>query len=387
MAAVQDDANGGGIKYLNKRIRSSSQVVVLLAAGIVVPMVVEHSNSKKQSSLHLPTELSAFFTLSSGLFLRGILVGEFHEPRPCRRRYVAIKVFVHICALFLVSLSFCLTLMMRMNVVVTSVTVAATAVLIAHRLWQCARTELDDDLDAYHDFDEIIHQLIELASHITSIIFLGWFGMAFFYFVNFPEEARDARFLLSEFFTFITSVAASLTMLKAVPRLRRTFLTLTLAAELEAMTWALVSGVAATAIAIAASKVGGYAALALLPGAVALAAWVLPPRWLPAFLEYGHGGDEPSSSHGFVSVALTVLLAVLTYHAKGGGMSSMYDEAFVLVTAADVVAALGWRMLTQRMAMADGGRGLKAAAKILSFFTVWLLVLSIMAFLGILFGL
>nr|QWW20812.1 hypothetical protein Xa7_IRBB7.19 [Oryza sativa Indica Group] len=103
MAAVQDDANGGGIKYLNKRIRSSSQVVVLLAAGIVVPMVVEHSNSKKQSSLHLPTELSAFFTLSSGLFLRGILVGEFHEPRPCRRRYVAIKVFVHICALFLVS--------------------------------------------------------------------------------------------------------------------------------------------------------------------------------------------------------------------------------------------------------------------------------------------
>ena len=72
----------------------------------------------------------------------------------------------------------------------------------------------------------------------------------------------------------------------------------------------------------------------------------------PECLEHGrldgdHADAEPHSLN-FVSVLLTLLLAVLTYHAKDvRAMSSVYDEAFVLITTDAVVAGLGWRLLTQ----------------------------------------
>jgi hypothetical protein len=99
--------------------------------------------------------------------------------------------------------------------------------------------------------------------------------------------------------------------------------------------------------------------LALIPEAIELAAWCaqlssecleLPVRRPDEWLGYDHHGGskgEPS----FVSVSLTLLMAVLSYHAKDArdrALSSLYDEAFVLVTtAAAVVASLGWRLLTQ----------------------------------------
>lgn len=356
---------------------------MVLAAGIVVPMAVEHSNKKQP--LHLPTVLFTYLTFHAGLSLRGLVI-EFLNPRPGPLRYFFIKILVHVCAFLLVCLSSSLSLMMRMNVVVTSLTVALAAVLVAHRLWQCAATELRRDVDAYKGCEEELQQLLELSCNVKAMLFGGWFGMAFFHFQNYPEEARHARFLPSEYLTFFTTIAASLTLLKAVPR--------SLAPcprparELKALICALVLGVVTTALLIAASKVGGYAALALVPEAIALAAWALPAKWLPSWLGYGHGGEkgEPPS-HNFVSVALTLLLAVLTYRAKDGGMSSLYDEAFVLVTTADVVAALGWRMVTQWKTPAGLGVQVQAAAKILAFFTFWLLVLSVLAFLGVMFGL
>ncbi|XP_062229552.1 uncharacterized protein LOC133927210 [Phragmites australis] len=383
-----------GIRYLNKRIQSSSLVVMVLAAGIVVPMAVEHSN-KQQRAMHLPTVFFSYLTFVSGISLRG-LVAEFLNPKPGRRRYVAIKAFVHACALLLVSLSFSLSLMMRMNIVVTSLTLATAAALIAHRLWQCAATGLKADLNAYMGCEEELQQLLELSTNVKSMLFGGWFGMAFFYFQNYPEEARDARFLYSEYLTFFTSVAASLMLLKAVPG--KQVQDRQPVRELMALICALVTGVVTTALVIAASKVRGYAALALVPEAVALAAWCtqwardrlkLPVSLPPWLRNDGHGGgtqDEPSS-HSFVSVSLTLLLAVLTYRAKDvdRAMSTLYDEAFILVTTGAVVAALGWRLLTQPPTP-TGAPGVQAAAKILAFSTFCLLVVSVLAFIGVMFG-
>lgn len=85
-------------------------------------------------------------------------------------------------------------------------------------------------------------------------------------------------------------------------------------------------------------------------------------------------------------MSLTLLLAVLTYRAKDArAMSSVYDEAFVLVTAAAVVAALGWRLLTQPPTPIEAPE-FQVAAKILAFSTFWLLLLSVLAFLGVMFG-
>jgi hypothetical protein len=66
---------------------------------------------------------------------------------------------------------------------------------------------------------------------------------------------------------------------------------------------------------------------------------------------------EPSPA-SFVSVSLTLLMAV------SRALSSLYDEAFVLVTTAAVVASLG-QSPTQTRAP-----GVQAAAKIRAFFTV-----------------
>ncbi|TKW22632.1 hypothetical protein SEVIR_4G241400v4 [Setaria viridis] len=377
-----------GIGYLNKRIQSSTPIVILLAAGIVVPMTVEHSNKKE--AMHPPTMFCSYVTFLSGVALRS-LVAECLDPEPCPCRYVAIKALVHACAFFLVSLSFSLSLMTRMNAVGTSITLAAAAAYVAHRLWRCAATKLHEDVRAYAGCEENLQQLLELSTNVTSMLFGGWFGMAFFYFQNNPEEARDARFLPSEYITFSTSVAASLLFVKAVPR--RLAPCPRPVRELMALTGALVCGVVATALVIAASKVRGYAALALVPEAAALGAWCVQrardqwqlPVALPASLGGGAQGEPPS--HSFVSVSLTLLLAVLTYRAKDvdRALSTLYDEAFVLVTTAAVVAALAWRLLTQPPIPTDKP-DVQAASRILAFSTFCLLVLSVLSFLGVMFG-
>ncbi|KAJ1255058.1 hypothetical protein BS78_K294100 [Paspalum vaginatum] len=382
-----------GIEYLNKRIQSSSLIVMVLAAGIVVPITVEHSN-KKQQAMHLPTVLCSYFTFLSGLSLRG-LVAECLSTTPGRHRYIAIKALVHACALLLVSLSFSLSLMMRMNPGATSATLAAAALFVAYRLRCCATTTLREDVQAYRGCEEELQQLLELSTNVTSMLFGGWFGMAFFYFQNYPEEARDARFLPSEYLTFFTSVAGSLMLLNAVRKIAGG------AQDVREIVWltrALVAGVVLTALVIAASKVRGYTVLALFPEAIALLVWcwcvwqerrnrTLPgPRGLPRRDDGAAAQGEPSS-HSFVSVSLTLLLSVLTYRAKDvGALSTLYDEAFVLVTAAAVVAALGWRLLTQPPVPTED-KGVRAAAKTLAFFTFLLLTLSVLAFLGVMFGL
>jgi hypothetical protein len=377
---------------LNKRIQSSSLTVMVLAAGIFVPMAVVHSNKKQV--MHLPTVLVSYATFLSGLSLRG-LVFEFLDPKPGRRRYVAIKTLVHVCALLLVSLSFSLSLMMRMYVVVTTLSLAFAAALIAQRLWQCALTELDQDVEACKGCDEVLLQLLELSTNVTSMLFGGWFGMAFFYFQNYPEEARDARFLPSEYLTFFTSVASSLMLLKAVqgkPSLpaeqnpapeQNLALEQKPARELMTLICALVTGVVVTALVIAASMVGGYFAVALVPEGVALAWW-----WRTRLASDRREPPEPNEppSHNFVSVLLTLLLAVLTYRAKDvEALSSLYDEVFVLGTTAAVVAALAWRLLTQPPTPTRDPE-VQAAAKVLALSTFCLLVLSALAFLGVMFG-
>jgi hypothetical protein len=364
-----------------------------------MPMAIEQSNKRQQVIMHLPTLFCTFLTFFCGLSLRG-LVGECFCPIPGPRRYVAIKSLVHACALLLVSLSFSLSLMMRMNVVATSATVAAAAAFVAHRLWQCAVTELRDDVEAYKTCEEELQQLLDLSTSVTSTLFGGWFGMAFFYFRNYPEEARDARFVPSEYLTFFTSVAASLMLLKAV---RKRAQGPQQVSELVLLLYALVAGVAATALVIAASKVRGYAALALVPEAVALAAWCARrfdgrpgrrPRLLPKtvqdlldYINQGGGHGEPPG-HGFVSVSLPLLLGVLTYRAKDieRALSTLYDEAFVLVTAAAALAALGWRLLTQPPMLTRYPEA-QAAATVLAFSTFSLLVLSVLTLLGLIFGL
>ncbi|CAN6179523.1 unnamed protein product [Urochloa humidicola] len=387
-----------GSRFLNTRIQSSSQIVMLLAAGIFMPMAIEQSNSKsrrqQQATMHLPTILCTFLTFFYGLSLRG-LVGECFGPIPGPRRYMAIKSLVHACALLLVSLSFSLSLMMRMNVIATSMTLAAAAAFVAHRLWQCAVTRLRDDVDAYWECEVQLQQLLDLSTSVTSTLFGGWFGMAFFYFRNYPEEAHDARFVPSEYLTFFTSVAASLMLLKAVRKRAHGPQQVT---ELMALLYALVTGVVATALVIAASKVRGYAALALVPEAIALAAWYarkldgrfrLPLRWQD-LLNYGGGGGQQGEppANGFVGVSLPLLLGVLTYRVKDieRALSTLYDEAFVLVAAAAAVAALGWRLLTQPP-MLERYPELQAAATVLAFSTFSLLVLSVLTFLGVIFGL
>jgi hypothetical protein len=354
---------------------------MVLASGLVVPMAVDYSNKKNQ--VHMPTVICAYLTFLLGLSLRG-LVSEFLDPTPGRRRYAAIKIAVHACVLMLASLSFTMSLMMRMNVVVTSLTIAATTMFVLHRLWKCAATTLEMDVEAYLGCEEELQQLLEL-------LFGGWFGMAFYNFQNYPEEVRDARFLPSEYLTFFTSVAASLMLVKTVPQkpcsqpLK----------EIMMLICAVAAGVVTTSLVIAASKVGGYVVLALIPEAIALAAWCaqrssecleLPVRWPDEWLGYDHHGGskgEPS----FVSVSLTLLMAVLSYHAKDArALCSQYDEAFVLVTTAAVAASLGWRLLTQSPTPTRAPGGVQAAAKILAFFTFWLLLLSVLAFLGVMLG-
>ena len=104
-----------GIRYLHKRIQSSTPIITLLAAGIVVPMTVEHSNKKQ--AMHPPTMFCSYLTFVSGLSLRSLVADEFLSATPIWCRYIAIKALVHASALFLASLSFSLSLMMRMNVV------------------------------------------------------------------------------------------------------------------------------------------------------------------------------------------------------------------------------------------------------------------------------
>ncbi|KAF8672729.1 hypothetical protein HU200_049426 [Digitaria exilis] len=224
-AAVQKERLKQGSRYLNTRIQSSSQTVMILSAGMFMPMAMEHSNNKQQQqyqevvSIHIPAMICTFLTFFCGLSLRG-LVGECFPPIPGPRRYIAIKLLVHLCAILLVSLSFALSLMMGgMNVVVTSATpLAAASAFVACRLRQCAATAPSVDVEAYRNCEEQLQQLLDLSTNIMSTLFLGWFTMVFFYFRNYPEEAHDARFIPSEYLTFFFSVAGALMLLMAVRR-------------------------------------------------------------------------------------------------------------------------------------------------------------------------
>ncbi|KAL6873765.1 hypothetical protein ACP4OV_013847 [Aristida adscensionis] len=410
---MADDAAGGagdvaeaqeadlqrGIGYLIKRIQSASLAVVLLAASIVVPLVVDHSSNKNRGqAMNWPTELCTYSTFLSGISLYGLVADFFllHPNHLGPQRYVAIKALVHACALLLVTLFFALSLTMRINVVATSSTLAAAAALVAHRLWRRWTTALKEDVEEYSGREEDIRRLLELSAGVTAMLFAGWFSMV----QNYPEAAEvaggaRARLLLTpEYLTFLTFVASSLVLLKNVPGsllvpcedpLR----------ELVALTWALAAGVVATALAAAASKLGGYAALALLPVAVAVArscaevvGW---PEWLRGC---GHGGvpvraegEPPASLISFVNVSASLLLAVLIWQANNKevrALSTMFVEALFLLGSAAVVAAVGSTLLTQTPLPAATAEVVQPAAMILSSSSYWLMVLVLLvALLGI----
>ena len=140
--------------------------------------------------------------------------------------------------------------------------------------------------------------------------------------LSFPNQP-EARFLPSEYLTFFTSVAASLMLVKAVPQKPCS----QPVKDLMVLICAVATGVVTRDdFAHDRSVQGGcgYVVLALIPVAIALAAWCaqrssecleLPVRWPDEWLGYDHHGGskgEPS----FVSVSLTLLMAVLSYHAK-----------------------------------------------------------------------
>ncbi|CAL4937864.1 unnamed protein product [Urochloa decumbens] len=375
-----------GVGSLKKRVQSSSLALVLLAASILVPMLVESSNQKQ---VHQPTVIVAVTTviLGFGLFTLVFSIPHGHPPGP---HYVAIKTLLHLCAVALVALSFSLSLMMRMNAAVAYSTLAAAGAYAGHRLWQCAARAFAADLEAYTGCEEEVHQLLETATGITSLLFGVWFGTAFFFFQNFPEEARDGRLLPSEYLIFFNSVAASLMFVKSVPR--RLPPPPQPVCEIRALVYALVAGAVATALAIAASKVGRYAAaLALAVGCAQWAkdSWGLPialPACLRTQQEDGQGGEPAEAlSQNIVVVSMTLLVAVLSYHAKDAkALSTLYDEAYVLVTTAAVVAALGWRLLT--LPPVRTWAGVHAAAKVLAHAAVWLLLLSTLGLAGVMYG-
>ncbi|KAF8723044.1 hypothetical protein HU200_022193 [Digitaria exilis] len=329
-----DEADAQGSRYLNTRIQSSSQTVMILSAGMFMPMAMEHSNNKQQQQYqeeHIPAMICTFLTFFCGLSLRG-LVGECFPPIPGPRRYIAIKLLVHLCAILLVSLSFALSLMMGgMNVVVTSVTLAAASAFVACRLWQCAATDLSVDVEAYRNCEEQLQQLLDLPTNIMSTLFLGWFTMVFFYFRNYPEEAHNARFIPSEYLTFFFSVAGALMLLMAVRR-----------------------------------RAEG--------------------RQHVTQIKSQQGGEPPA--HGFMAVVLPLLLAVLAYQVKDidrRALSSLYDEMFVLFTAAAAVSASVWRLLTLPP-MLTNYQEARAAATILALSTFSLLLLCVLAFIAVIFG-
>jgi hypothetical protein len=136
--------------------------------------------------------------------------------------------------------------------------------------------------------------------------------------------------------------------------------------------------------------------LALIPETIAFAAWcaqrtdekhILPISWLEwlGYEQRSSNCGEPAS-HSFINVPLTLLPAVLSYRVKDvRALSTVYDEAFVLVTTTVVMAVLGWRILTQPPTPILAA-GVQAAAKVLAFSMLWLLLLSVLAFVGVIFG-
>lgn len=342
----------------------------------------DHSN-KEQLGVHRPTAFCAFGTLLSGISLYGLVAEFLTDGPPGRRCYVAIKALVHVYALFLVSLAFSISFMMRMSVAATSSTLLASAALVTFRQWQWPLTALGADVRAYMGCEEELQHLIELSANVASGFLGGWFTVAFYYFQHHPDEANDARLLVSKYFTFLTSVGASLLTVNAVPGNNHLMVCLQPAWKLVVLTCVLAGSVMATALVIAESKVGPYVALALIPEAIAFTAWcaqvvVALPGWLQT---YGHGGEPAPFS--FVGVPLTLLLALLlTFRAKdAGALSSLFDEAFVLFASADVVAAMGWRLLTQPPVPVNA-TAVQAPAKILAFFTWLLLFISVLFFIG-----
>ncbi|CAL5049285.1 unnamed protein product [Urochloa decumbens] len=397
-------------RILKSRIQPVPLVFMILTVGMLMPLAVQASNEKK---IHTPTIFFAYGNLLFWLCLFGLVYFRNPSPRHHRPRwYIAIKVLLHACVLWLVSLSFSLSLMMSMNVLVTFLTLAMAAAVVARRLWQCAKTGLRADVNEYKGCEEVIQQLVELSTTATSSLLGGWYGMAFFYFQNYPEEARDARFIPSEYLTFFTSVAVSLVLVKAVPRTLSSAVNDDDAPEARArpgeprghvllLIGALYILLVGTALVIAASKVGRYAALALVPEAVALVvlcvkyAWPPPP---PAAQQENRRRPRPENPEGqagdgqppysFLGVPLAVLLGVLSYRVKDvRALSTLYDEVFVLLTAAAVVAALSGRLLAQ-LPPGQNHRSpaVQAAATCLMYFAFGLLLLSVLAFPGVMFG-
>ncbi|CAL5049260.1 unnamed protein product [Urochloa decumbens] len=370
---------------------------MILAVGMVMQLGVDNSNEKQ---VHKPTFFIAYGSLVLSLGLSGLVWFRSSPSRPHDKEYVAIKLLLHACVLCLVSLCFSLSLMLRMKLAVTATALAAAVLYVLHRLWQCYKTALDVDLDAYRGCEEVLQQLIELSTMGTSMLLSGWFSMAFYYFQNYPEEARDARFVPSEHITFLASVALSLMLVKSVPRPRRVPpLRRRLVCELAVLICLLFVAMVTVALVIAASKVGTRGALlALIPEAAAAVAfctewatdWLGLPSVLPEWLvEYDQGGAQQGGEtppQSFFSVALMVLLAVLSYHVKNvRALSTLYDEVFVLATAGATVAALGWRFLVHLLKL-NQKTGVQAAAKTLACFAFLLLMLSVLALPGFLFG-
>jgi len=124
--------------------------------------------------------------------------------------------------------------------------------------------------------------------------------LVFYYFQNYPEEVREARFLPSEYLTFFTSGAASLMLVKAVPQKPCS----QPVKDLMVLICAVATGVVTRDdFAHDRSVQGGcgYVVLALIPEAIALAAWCaqrssecleLPVRWPGEWPGYDHHGGS-----------------------------------------------------------------------------------------------
>ncbi|CAN6209685.1 unnamed protein product [Urochloa humidicola] len=333
--AIQD--RDRGIRYLSMRIQLFPIPMAVIVLGILVPLIIESSNQKQA---HAPTILLAFFNLLFW-FVLSFLTYNLSPSSSSHSRvgYAAIKLCLHICVLWLVALSFSLSLMMRMNKAATITTLVAAAAFVAHRAWQCTRTDLDADVAMYRGHEEVIHHLIQLSTMATTMLLGAWFSSSFFYFQNYPEDDRDAWLLPSQYLTFFISVAASLTLIKSVARSEQPLW------RILVLVYGLYTGLVVLALLNGASRAGRYrwwAPLALVPEAVALAVWLvlwvkhkLENRGAPAGVVQAQGEQQqqaPQAQEAVVVGAFAVVMALVSYSVKSfaRAMSTLYDEVLVV---------------------------------------------------------
>ncbi|CAN6165592.1 unnamed protein product [Urochloa humidicola] len=391
-----------GIRSLSKRIQLFPVAIAIILLGILVPLINESSNQKQAHNL---TMLCAYFNLLFWVILSVLTYKLSPRPRThSRGGYVAIKLFLHLCVIALVTLSFSLSQMMRMNKVVAILILVAAAVFVAHRAWQCVGTELDADVAKYKGNEEVIHHVIELSTMTTTMVLGAWFSSAFFYFQNYPEDDRDAWLLPSQYLTFFISVAASIMLLKSIARSEQPLW------RILVLMYGLYTGLVVLVLAIGASRAGRYrwwAPLALVPEAVAVAVWFV--LWVRhKFLNWwrgqqpghqqqqqgqqqqqqaaprdgGHGEQQP---HEAIAIgAFAVVIALVSYNVKryARALSTLYDEVFVICITGAGVAALGWRMLTQPP-IRPQAPGVRAAARTLAWSAICLAGVSLVMLFGI----